>query len=133
MTLQSYRIITGSLVLLASSAAYARGPAAVVVTVENRAPEYGTYQTPLWVGFHDGCFDSYDAGMLADALPIPGSDAVERIAEDGNVGPLIADFDTAVNDGVQPLQRHRPRDDRLAARGLFVEPRYVHIAIARQQ
>ena len=62
----------------------------VRVTVENLAPGQGTFQTPAWVGFHDGTFDLYDQGVAASG-PL-GTDSLERIAEDGNAGPLIADF-----------------------------------------
>ncbi len=31
----------------------------VVVTLENLMPERGTLLTPVWLGFHDGTFDSY--------------------------------------------------------------------------
>lgn len=73
----------------------------VVVTVENRAPVRGTFQTPVWVGFHDGSFDIYDRNAPASALPIPGSVAVERLAEDGNTGPLSDDFSALIPEGVQ--------------------------------
>lgn len=53
----------------------------VTVEITNLAPEGGTIQTPVWVGAHDGSFDLYDR----DA---PISPALERLAEDGNVGPL---------------------------------------------
>ncbi|MFK7739113.1 MAG: spondin domain-containing protein [Planctomycetota bacterium] len=66
----------------------------VRVLMNNVAPENGTFQTPFWVGFHDGTFDTYDGGTLASSLPIPGSVALERISEDGNTGPLMADFAT---------------------------------------
>lgn len=45
----------------------------------------GTLLTPLWVGFHDGTFDTYDNGTAASA-------ALERLAEDGNTAPLADDF-----------------------------------------
>lgn len=64
----------------------------VNVLLSNVAPRNGSYQTPVWIGFHDGSFDTYDAGALASSLPIPGSSALERLAEDGNTGPLAADF-----------------------------------------
>ncbi|MEO0478121.1 MAG: spondin domain-containing protein [Planctomycetota bacterium] len=64
----------------------------VNVILENVAPSFGTFQTPIWVGFHDGTFDSYDGGTLANSLPIPGSDALERLAEDGDTGPITRDF-----------------------------------------
>ncbi len=78
-----------------------RSRPAVVVTLENRAPASGTFQTPVWVGFHSGSFDSYDGGALANTLPIAGSTALERIAEDGNPGPISADFSTVAPAGAQ--------------------------------
>ncbi len=51
------------------------------VKVENLAEPGGVFLTPLWVGFHDGNFDSYTLGDMA-------SQGIERIAEDGNPGPL---------------------------------------------
>ncbi|MEM7230475.1 MAG: spondin domain-containing protein [Planctomycetota bacterium] len=74
---------------------------AVVVTITNNAPENGTFQTPVWVGFHNGQFDSYDGGTFADTLPIDGSDAIERLAEDGTTGPISDDFDELVRRGAQ--------------------------------
>lgn len=53
----------------------------VQVTIENLAPANGTYFTPVWVGFHNGGFDTYDTG--SPALPY-----LERLAEDGNAQPL---------------------------------------------
>jgi hypothetical protein len=58
----------------------------VTVVIENLAPAGGTYLTPVWVGFHDGSFDTYDSGA-------PISVALERLAEDGNTGPLSMSFD----------------------------------------
>jgi hypothetical protein len=66
-------------------------PRAVNLTVENLAPARGTYLTPVWVGFHDGSFDLFDTNA-------PASSALERIAEDGDTGPLSASF-TAVAAG----------------------------------
>ena len=57
----------------------------VQVTIENLAPENGTYLTPLWVGFHDGTFDLYDLGA-------PASAGLERLAEDGDTAPLSGEF-----------------------------------------
>ena len=64
----------------------------VNVIIENLAPSEGTSQSPIWIGFHDGTFDTYSGGLLASDLPIPGSVAMERLAEDGNAGPLSSDF-----------------------------------------
>lgn len=66
----------------------------VRVTVTNRGPELGTFQSPLWFGFHDGTFDLFDAGA-------PASVALERLAEDGDADPLSADFTTAAAGAVQ--------------------------------
>lgn len=60
----------------------------VQITIENLAPENGTFLTPLWFGFHDGTFDLYDRGA-------PASRALERLAEDGDTGPLGMAFLTS--------------------------------------
>ncbi|MGH1489774.1 MAG: spondin domain-containing protein [Acidimicrobiales bacterium] len=57
----------------------------VTVEITNLAPEGGTFQTPVWVGSHDGSFDLYDRGA-------PISPELERLAEDGNTGPLVEAF-----------------------------------------
>ena len=57
----------------------------VTVTITNLAPEGGTLQTPFWVAVHNGKFDTYDRGDAASA-------SLERLAEDGNTGPLSEDF-----------------------------------------
>ncbi len=67
-------------------------PQRVVVKIENLAPQQGTSQTPFWVGFHEGDFDTYDGATPASNDPRPGSVAMERICEDGNTGPISQDF-----------------------------------------
>ncbi|MHC4609136.1 MAG: spondin domain-containing protein [Planctomycetota bacterium] len=57
----------------------------VRVIIENRAPANGTWLTPVWVGLHNGGFDVYDDGSAA-------SEALERLAEDGNAQPLSDAF-----------------------------------------
>jgi hypothetical protein len=47
--------------------------------VENLTPAGGIYFTPVWFGFHDGSFDSFDVG---DGF---ASAAVEALAEGGDV------------------------------------------------
>lgn len=66
----------------------------VTLTVQNAARGMGTFQTPVWVGFHDGTFDMFDDGALAN-VPL-ANDAVERIAEDGNAAPLGAALSAAI-------------------------------------
>ncbi len=59
---------------------------AITVTVENLLGEGGTFQTPVWFGFHDGAnFDLFDTGSAA-------SQGLERLAEDGTVQPISAEF-----------------------------------------
>ncbi len=68
----------------------------VTVTIENLAPSGGLFLTPFWVGFHDGAFDLYDLGS-------PASLGLERVAEDGEVGVLSAEFvasSSGMNGGV---------------------------------
>ena len=62
----------------------------VTVSIENLAPENGTNLTPLWVGFHNGEFDTYDRGEAVT----PG---LERLAEDGNAAILTEEFDASGN------------------------------------
>lgn len=71
-----------------SSASNGEQPAQLVnatVEVTNLAPDGGTIQTPVWVGIHDGSFDLYDRGE-------PISPELERLAEDGDVAPLVSAF-----------------------------------------
>lgn len=57
----------------------------VQVTVTSNAPTGGVALTPLWAGFHNGSFDSYNGGLSAQ----PG---IESIGEDGDATQLSADF-----------------------------------------
>jgi RTX calcium-binding nonapeptide repeat (4 copies)/Spondin_N len=57
----------------------------LTIEIENLAPTKGTLLTPVWFGFHNGMFDTYDRGR-------PASLGVERIAEDGNAMALGAEF-----------------------------------------
>lgn len=57
----------------------------VTVTVESLVPENGTRLTPVWVGFHNGQFQTFEGGETAS----PG---LEAIAEDGNPAPLSQEF-----------------------------------------
>ncbi len=58
------------------------------VSIENRAPQSGTNITPVWVGFHNGGFDTYDRNTAAS----PG---LERLAEDGNNAVLSEEFNAS--------------------------------------
>lgn len=69
--------------VIASQTSYAAQQ--VQVTITNIAPSGGTVLTPVWIGFHDGSFDSYDGGLTSQ----PG---LERLAEDGNTMQITEDF-----------------------------------------
>ena len=59
---------------------------ALQVTVENLLAPGGTFLTPVWFGFHDGVgFDLFD-------LASPASQGLERLAEDGTIDPISAEF-----------------------------------------
>ena len=57
----------------------------VTVTVENLSPENGTALTPLWIGIHDGNFDTYDRGR-------PATPGLESLAEDGDTTLITTEF-----------------------------------------
>jgi len=88
------RLLTASIALVLGgySATALAERTEVTVTIENLAPTNGTFQTPHWVGFHDGQFDIYDSGSPASSLPEPGGVALERLAEDGNNAEMAAAF-----------------------------------------
>lgn len=58
----------------------------VRVSVKNTAPPDGIYLTPVWLGYHDGGFDAFNAGDLA-------SEGIERMAEDGDFAALRSEFE----------------------------------------
>ena len=76
----------------------------IQVTITNQSPNGGVYITPVWVGFHDGSFDSYNGGLSSQL-------GLERIAEDGNFGQISADFLAGLtyidNSGGTPGECHR--------------------------
>lgn len=80
-------ILAGGL-LAAGLVAGATGQASALtlkVTITNIAPTGGTYLTPVWVGFHNGSFDSYDGGAAS-------APELEALAEDGNTAPISGVF-----------------------------------------
>jgi len=60
----------------------------LTIEIENLAPTNGTLLTPVWFGFHDGTFDTYDRGR-------PVSPGLESVAEDGAVDIINREFDLA--------------------------------------
>ncbi len=65
---------------------------AIAVTVTNLLPEGGTFVTPLWFGFHDGSFDLFD-------FDAPASEGLERLAEDGTLETIDAEFAATTGEG----------------------------------
>ncbi len=55
------------------------------VTVENPGPTNGFYITPVFVGFHDGSFDTFNLGS-------PATPGLELLAEDGPTDLLATEF-----------------------------------------
>ncbi len=96
------RLLAGTMLAIGLSLpglALAESIPSVVVTIENVQPSRGVFLTPVWIGFHDGGFDSYDGGQLA-SVPLGGNE-IESLAEDGNNGPITATFDQLTLGGPQ--------------------------------
>jgi hypothetical protein len=103
----------------------------VTVSIENVAPENGAYLTPVWVGFHNGRFDLLEPGM-------PASEALERLAEDGDTAPLSAAFQaskhgtvdaTIVSDsGIPPLAPGETGTMTFQLKGDFRQHRFFSYA-----
>jgi hypothetical protein len=72
----------------------------VRVAVRNAAPELGTFQTPVWIGFHDGSFDIHDLGSPASTF-FPLSNALERLAEDGSTTQFTEAFQSSPSGTIQ--------------------------------
>ncbi len=79
--------------------AAAQSNPSVVVTIENAQPSRGVFLTPVWMGIHDGSFDSYDGGQPA-SVPLGGNE-IEALAEDGNNGPITATFESLLPNAPQ--------------------------------
>ena len=79
-------MITGS--VLATAISVLAAPASAIsidITITNIAPAGGVYLTPVWVGFHNGSFDSYDGGTAS-------APELEALAEDGDTAPISGVF-----------------------------------------
>lgn len=82
----------GMTAMLAGTAAQASS-AQIQVDFTNNAPTGGTLQTPVWVGFHNGGFDTFSTGQSATA-------GLEALAEDGNASVLSSEFNASAVGGV---------------------------------
>jgi len=92
-SLFSITILISTWLISALTLVYAETPLTrVVVTIENLAPNMGTFQTPFWVALHDGNFDIYDRDQPADFTFPQFPDALERLAEDGTTSVIASAF-----------------------------------------
>ncbi len=98
-----FTLITSSLLMGAFAASNAHAePMRVTVKIENVAPMQATFQTPVWLGLHDGnAFDIYNTGSPANTLPIAGSRAFESICEDGSTALISENFSALQTAGRQ--------------------------------
>ncbi len=64
------------------------------ISVENLAPQNGSSVAPVWFGFHNGQFKTFEVGQSASA-------GVEQLAEDGAPTGVIAEFAAAGQGTVQ--------------------------------
>lgn len=86
---------TGRMLAAATLALAGAAQAAdVKVTLTQLAPAGGVGIAPLWVGFHNGTFNSFDAGSAASL-------GIERAAEDGSAAQLSSIFSATASGGVQ--------------------------------
>lgn len=65
----------------------------IIIEVENLQPADGFYVTPVWFGFHDGNFDTFEMGTVASA-------GLELLAEEGDPATLRSEFAAAAGTGV---------------------------------
>jgi len=74
-----------ALISITSTSQSAHAVQRVRVDITSNAPTGGVALTPVWVGFHNGSFDSYNGGLSSQ-------EGLERLAEDGNNSVISADF-----------------------------------------
>lgn len=89
------------LAVCAGLSTFAAQAADVTFTFTNLAPAGGVGVAPLWLGLHDGNFDSFNAGSAASV-------AIERASEDGNASVLSSQF-ASESTGVQTILPGGPR------------------------
>lgn len=101
----------GLAAMLVGSAVHASS-AQIQVDFTNNAPTGGTLQTPVWVGFHDGGFDTFTTGQAA-------TQGLERLAEDGNVSVLSSEFKASTMGGVDGRVGNAPIGPQGSASNTF--------------
>jgi hypothetical protein len=87
-------LFAGSAIALVLTLAHSASAVTLRVTITSNAPSGGVYLTPVWAGFHDGSFDTFDGGAAASA-------GLEAIAEDGNTSVIAKQFSSTFANGIQ--------------------------------
>jgi len=100
--MKPYTLAKAMLAAGVSLSACAAQAADVTFTFTNTGPVGGVGVAPLWLGLHNGSFDSFDVGSAASV-------AIERAAEDGNAGVLTSNFASQVAGGRQATLPNGPR------------------------
>ncbi|MCF6299810.1 MAG: spondin domain-containing protein [Proteobacteria bacterium] len=90
--MKKHNIFIKFLMMVAVILSFSSQAIEIKIKVENLTAPGGVFFTPVWLGFHDGDFDSYDMGS-------PASMGLERIAEDGDASVLRSEFSSIVSDG----------------------------------
>ncbi|MEH6814598.1 MAG: spondin domain-containing protein [Motiliproteus sp.] len=91
--MHSCRITALSLVALLGAYIPQANAALIQIEIENKSPIGGLFFTPVWLGFHNGSFDTFNAGSAA-------SPALERLAEDGDASFLGASLTATQGDAI---------------------------------
>ena len=86
---KSFVLLVAAMLVIAGSD-QSNAQVSVRVDVTSNAPAGGNALTPLWVGFHNGSFDSFDFGSSV-AL------GLEQVAEDGTTGTISSDFASGIS------------------------------------
>ena len=85
------------LALLAACAGREAHGGQIRITVSNEQASGGFYFTPLWMGLHDGTFDSFNPGAPA----VPAFPFIEPLAELGDTGAITSAFASSNPGGLQ--------------------------------
>lgn len=81
----SFKSISRAILPIAVFAGASVEASSIKLTIENVNPADGLWFTPVFVGFHDGSFDTFDAGSAASA-------SIEALAERGDTSGLMGDI-----------------------------------------
>lgn len=67
ISLRKRQIILAGIVVFSSSFILEAPATATTlnITVDNLSPTQGVFLSPLWIGFHDGSFNTFDPGATA--------------------------------------------------------------------